>query len=110
MLLYIHPLNVSRSVQCLLHMGLTHVGALPPFVLDGVPGLPCRSSGLDSQSGSVSTVEGDVALGKLVTKMPFITARISRVNGCRSQDWGTSAQVGGQGNSPINVAQQAFQS
>jgi len=79
MLLYIRPLNISRSVQRLLCMGPTHVSALPPFVLDGVPGLPCRSSGLDSQSGSVSTVEGDVASGKLVMKMPFVTARIGRV-------------------------------
>ncbi len=58
-------------------MGLTHIGALPPFILDGIPCLLCSSGSFDSQSSGVSTVESNVALDKLVTEIPLIVTRAS---------------------------------
>src|SRR6266511_2554115 len=46
------------------------ISALPPFRLDGVPGLSSSSGSYHTESGNICAVQDNVSSGKLVTKHP----------------------------------------
>ena len=66
-------------------MGPSHVSALSPLILDGVPGLFGRPCCDYTETGNVHAVEGDMASHKLVSKGPFIVSWGAQV------DWGTGS-------------------
>jgi hypothetical protein len=56
-------------------MRSSHVSALSPFVLDGVPGVPRCSSSDNAKTCDVRTIKYDVPPRNLVSKIPFIEGR-----------------------------------
>lgn len=88
MLLDIGAFDIDSPVECLLCMGSSHISALPPLGLDGVPSLFRGTCGDYSKSGDVRAVQSDMTSGKLVTEYPFVEAWSSGI------DWRGGCSIG----------------
>ncbi len=80
MLLDIRILGIHGAVECFLSMGPPHIGALPPFHLNRVPGLFSGPRSLYTKASDICTIQGDMPSSELVTKNPLIVTRGGGVN------------------------------
>ena len=105
MLLNVRVLCVDSTVERFLHMGMSHIGALSPFILDGIPSFPSGTRGFYTKFINVHTVKGNMASGELVTKVPLVIVWCSRVDVGSGRSWITSGWLGGYSNLSVDVSE-----
>ena len=105
MLLNVGVLCVDGTVKHFLSMGTSHVGALSPFTLDGIPGFPSGTRGFYAKFINVRTVQSNMPSGELVTEVPLIVVWCSGVDGGSVRSRITRDWLGGSSNSSVDVSE-----
>ena len=72
MLLNVGVLCVDGMVKRFLSMGTSHVGALSPFTLDGIPGFPSSTRGFYAKFVNIRTVQSNMPSGELVMEVSLV--------------------------------------